>query len=109
MSAHTPGPWKVINHPRVAHVDSMRSVGHGANGMASIVWLTGGALAQEANARLIAAAPDLLAALEELKYRDLEDGPCWCRSIFDLAARGGQHLGYCETARAAFAKARGGK
>lgn len=64
MSAHTPGPWKVVNHPRVAHVDSMRSVGHGANGMASIVWLTGGALAQEANARLIAAAPDLLAALK---------------------------------------------
>lgn len=70
MSAHTPGPWKVVNHPRVAHVDSMRSVGHGANGMASIVWLTGGALAQEANAALIAAAPDLLDVLEMIRDAD---------------------------------------
>lgn len=66
MSAHTPGPWKVVAHPKVARVESMRSVGHGANGMASVAWLTGGALNQEANARLIAAAPDLLAALKDL-------------------------------------------
>ncbi len=78
MSAHTPGPWKVVNHPMVALVSSQRSVGVGGNGMSSVAWLTGGALNQEANARLIAAAPDLLAALEEahkhlvLLYGDAE-------------------------------------
>lgn len=105
MSAHTPGPWKVINHPRVAHVDSQRSVGFGANGMASIAWLTGGVLNQEANAHLIAAAPDLLAVVEECleseerRRRELKDGSP--ASTYSDARLG--------RIRAAIAKARGGK
>ena len=59
--------------------------------MASVAWLTGGAVAQEANAHLIAAAPDLLAALEELCEQVRSGGP------FDTL-----------NARAAIAKARGG-
>lgn len=51
----------------VARVSSQRSVGVGGNGMSSVAWLTSGALNQEANARLIAAAPDMLAALERVQ------------------------------------------
>ena len=52
MSAHTPGPWDVPN----------KSVKiRGCNFLATVHWDDDEA---EANARLIAAAPDLLAALE---------------------------------------------
>ena len=101
MSAHTPGPWKVVNHPKVAHVDSQRSVGAGGNGMASVAWLTGGALHQEANARLIAAAPELLEALERL-------ASAWRRMGPRTATIDGKPTAV-EQADAAIAKARGGK
>ena len=101
MSAHTPGPWKVVRHPRIAHVDSETSVGSGANGMASVAWLTGGRVGQEANARLIAAAPDLLAALEALVLA-APDSDAWSvAATRELrAAR--------DLAEEAIAKARGG-
>lgn len=97
MSAHTPGPWKVINHPRVVHVSSQRSVGFGGNGMSSVAWLTGGSLAQEANASLIAAAPDLLAALKAM----VEWGPL--AESLDVA----EFRVDVANARAAIAKAEG--
>lgn len=111
----------MVNHPRVAHVDSQRSVGFGANGMASIAWLTGGALNQEANARLIAAAPDLLDALEAVLASGLNGGNDVRLALIALS---GMALGPAgppdleqaersevavELARAAIAKARGGK
>ncbi len=62
-----------------------------------------------ANARLIAAAPDLLDALVETRMgEDRADGlPCWCQSPTLAKARGG-HGRICSMARAAIAKA-GGK
>lgn len=97
MSAkHTPGPWRVMNHPRVMHVDSDVSVGSGANGMASVAWITGGKPRTNEDARLLAAAPDLLAALERLLYRPEAHGQI-CKT---------DPCPECE-ARAAIRKARG--
>lgn len=55
MSKHTPGPWRVDTHCNVMHKDAM----------VAFPCISGG-LNQEANARLIAAAPDLLEALEDI-------------------------------------------
>jgi len=67
MSAHTPGPWSVElargkdGEPCYYAVVAPPTAEHSWNPVAS----TWGA-ANGANARLIAAAPDLLAALEEI-------------------------------------------
>lgn len=60
---HTPGPWKMVltfhdNAPNVRGIFGPRIAGHGFNGplIAHIK--------DEANARLIAAAPELLEALK---------------------------------------------
>ena len=55
MSAHTPGPWLLWDYP-----DPQQAIMGGGGFVAQTV---GGN--DEANARLIAAAPDLLAALKE--------------------------------------------
>ena len=61
MSAHTPGPWDVPN----------KSVKiRGCNFLATVHWEDDEA---EANARLIAAAPDLLAAIRKLRSAHLHD------------------------------------
>lgn len=69
MNNHAPGPWKLgIQDGNFVDIDSEC---HG--GLAQVVWLMeddeveGRSSPQcEANARLIAAAPDLLAALEDI-------------------------------------------
>lgn len=76
---HTPGPWTVNPHfNHGAEVRSLASVAwcsvastHGASSSQSI-----DAAEARANARLIAAAPDLLEALEEAirDHDDFEDG-----------------------------------
>lgn len=53
MIMHTPAPWRVDAHMNVMHRD----------GMVAFPCISGG-FPQEANARLIASAPDLLAAVE---------------------------------------------
>lgn len=97
--AHTPGPW------RVGPVDDTRVEDADGNEVAQIdgdynqpdTWPL-----MEANARLIAAAPDLLKALESLlgSYTDLiQSGDCgfW----------GPEEEEIIVTARAALSKARG--
>ena len=96
MSKHTPGPWKVEDNPwgGTPHVRSgrrrlLRLLAEGNEEIAESV----------ANARLIAAAPDLLAALEavttHLGELLIDLGPCEDdRDVLDVA-------------RAAIAKARG--
>ena len=86
MKNHIPGPWRVIgNREGGIKVDSQQFF---------IALVTDGVPGQDANAQLIAAAPDLLAALEAL----MKD--------FEAEALPGFYEGLCE-ARAAIAKARG--
>jgi hypothetical protein len=67
---HTPGPWKLDAYlnsgsPNPGIVVAENPHGEGAEQVASIEWIAGGFHAEQvANARLIAAAPDLLKALE---------------------------------------------
>jgi len=63
MSKHTPGPWRLINEPNSSNVLVCGSPSH----IATVA--VGGAIdapTDHANARLIAAAPELLAALHDL-------------------------------------------
>lgn len=60
MSAHTPGPWLVLRDPEVGGpLVATEDVA-----IADVMEMEGGM--SEANARLIAAAPDLLAALRQV-------------------------------------------
>ena len=106
MSAHTPGPWKASRR----YADTIVIEGDG--GYRHIVGVgadeiteSGGeemSAEQEANARLIAAAPELLAALERLT-----DVTQWLDVSFaseDEEAEAEEALG---VAQAAIAKARG--
>ena len=92
MSKHTPGPWRVVDSWNDYMVESQ-------NGE-EIIWQDGPhdtPTINEANARLIAAAPDLLEALESMLQsflitQSLDDYP------IDAP---------CNKARAAIAKAKG--
>ena len=89
MSEHTPGPWIVdalgygydISAPEARCLITTSSD-------PKMVW---GAIAREADARLIAAAPELLEALESLLAQVEQYG----------------HKPECDAARAAIAKAKG--
>lgn len=93
-AAHTPGPWLTEMVPCGMGCCEMFSVhveSHEAKPIAQVnhhnaVWFPQGMT--EANAALIAAAPDLLAALEQISSH----GEAWSQEI----------------ARAAIAKAKGG-
>ena len=66
MSAHTPGPWKVVDKIDGRKPRSMALVAAGGD-MSIDCTRSGDTRAESnANARLIAAAPDLLAELEHL-------------------------------------------
>ena len=64
---HTPGPWESMPVDAGIHrfgiICANDPLGTSANDIAA-VWLRGGQQKTEANARLIAAAPDLLEALQ---------------------------------------------
>jgi hypothetical protein len=102
MNKHTPGPWEVtdLRHSIVVRTESPNKTKYGASRYAAI----GGFDRSDpdqlsealANARLIAAAPDLLEALSRLI--EIEDGP-------GMAVIGWE--GAMERAYAAIAKARG--
>jgi hypothetical protein len=75
--AHTPGPWQVNFRDDTQVCDADGEV----RGCAPIAFCKGSHHEARSNARLIAAAPDLLAALEALrlareqdKYRSWEKG-----------------------------------
>lgn len=87
---NTPGPWEVVRH---AHIDGelWLSVNQHADAtgmkewVAEIKYLTTAPRRQWANARLIAAAPDLLDLLKRLRGWDhlatAADGPYWTREL----------------------------
>jgi len=103
---HTPGPWSVIAPKRAGgELGSMADVGIlGANGaIIAEAWLECPLPAHEkyiapseANARLIAAAPDLLDALEEIAAP-----ACMAMNSADRVEA------FRDLARAAIAKAKG--
>jgi hypothetical protein len=69
MKQHTPGPWAILDRPENSFPDS-RTLTHISNG-AHIVCTLGSTLSDGspnhyANARLIAAAPDLLDAVQAM-------------------------------------------
>ena len=79
---HTPGPWKVLGtslvfggrKPRIGSFAVAQTFMAGEDGLP----LTD-EREQAANARLIAAAPDLLAACRWLRHVMSNDGgDCWC-------------------------------
>ena len=63
MSEHTSGPWEA----REYYTGCLASVHAGDYRIADMVLPPGGIPTNDANARLIAAAPDLLAALEAMR------------------------------------------
>jgi hypothetical protein len=103
MSTHTPGPWKA---------DNWSDISVNRNGKPTLVaraWQSSHdmpshpikSIEAAANARLIAAAPDLLAALNEILVI-VNEGTKECHK------RGGTRLGNIDdVARAAIAKAEG--
>lgn len=67
MTAHTPGPWKVVTPPDLSGDPHELSIKAGIVPIARISRAATIDLPErEANARLIAAAPDLLEALERI-------------------------------------------
>lgn len=77
MSAqHTPGPWTRNRHDDI----------HDANGDLVCGACGPEAADQEANARLIAAAPDLLAALSAAFIHERPSSPATKPAWWDLAA-----------------------
>ena len=108
MSAHTPGPWfiQADEHPHWPGIDgdnfSVVIIGWKdcKKDDAGIRGRTDGEAL--ANARLIAAAPDLLAALDSLlPFQSLSEG-CDCDGCR-------KHVAAVASARAAIAAATGGK
>jgi hypothetical protein len=94
MSAHTPGPWEAIqgeNH------SSVIANGDGHYVICSTREPIEGARAREhlANARLIAAAPELLEVLERIAVEGVSaSGLCLeCRQIVVF---GGRHATWCD-------------
>jgi len=72
MSKHTPGPWEIKRHydPGYKFISAPKH-----SGLAQVVWCMEDEDRSpecEANAHLIAAAPDLLFALEKV-YADMND------------------------------------
>ena len=99
MSKHTPGPWKVgmafdnYGETEIA-IEHMTPAGNLVVAVA-----LGGLQGQDANARLIAAAPDLLAALQAI-----------VKSLVDQDDEGMiEHAQQMIDARAAIAKSTGGQ
>ena len=61
MSKHTPGPWRIGTPPP----NGEQTIGT-QHGLMVAVVTTGSGVPTKANARLIAAAPELLEALQEI-------------------------------------------
>lgn len=73
MKNHTPGPWSVLNSSVIA--DSIKYSNNRSNKICDIESTSTPHLERLANAYLISASPDLLAALKELVIRcDGEEG-----------------------------------
>ncbi len=84
MSKHTPGPWEIAPSKRsdnycIYAIDRQYGIGE--------AWNLNGESQNEANARLIAAAPDMLAALRYVEMRCVSDAAYPHSSIEDRRMR----------------------
>lgn len=108
MSKHTPGPWKVLRDA-VFHVETAYADQEYSGNICTVYEGTGmPKVMAEANARLLAAAPEMLEALKELAARfevqgakPNKDWPCLCNECVDSKDDTCRHT----RARAAIAKA----
>lgn len=73
ISKHTPGPW-TLDDRGYKYIVSKSGDGYITRDICRLDGSTMAALAQEANARLIAAAPELLEALELLVDNPYREG-----------------------------------
>lgn len=97
MNAHTPGPWTVTKGRRCWSIDAPSQSPREFPTRWLIAETVSDEDADEANARLIAAAPELLEALRDL-----------CDAIPDETAKADQPLlGWIDQARATIAKVEG--
>ena len=96
---HTPGPWAIRpqNYGQAVEGPLRESVAWCGDNFSSLT----GNVPFVANANLIAAAPDLLAALEQIM---MFGGGCCCPQA---GSTPNLHSQTCREARAAIAKARG--
>lgn len=103
-SKHTPGPW-VAWQPRADESVPVRTGGLGI----TIAYVHQGAITNaEANARLIAAAPEILQALEDLLHAYSEPDRRLCCDGRDCGCMGSTvHQQAEHYARAAITKAKG--
>jgi len=106
---HTEGPWTL--RPLIKEIGECEIVGprhSDETGESEYIALVCGGLPEsEANARLIAAAPDMLAVLrmvDDLGLKEFPDGPDDPRTIADIAP---DWLDMWRATRAAIAKATG--
>ena len=119
MNQHTPGPWAAdknwLGPDTYGDGNSIPVFPHGGGvAICDVVTVTGEGLSRpdvqakgEANARLIASAPELLSALHGLAVWT-DDNPCFCHVHGESErARYSGHDSYCDAARAAIAKAEG--
>ena len=93
MSEHTPGPWKVSSKASTAVFAGDRLIAS-AGGYMSNTRQESVVIENDANARLIAAAPDLLAACET--------------ALVMIQVLGGDYMAGFEKIEAAVSKAKGG-
>lgn len=94
MSEHTPGPWHVR-----APTDVMHAVCRLSGSIIADVGYSNTLEENDANGRLISAAPDLLEALILLEHEMIESGNAWSKDYGWTPA--------IEKTRAAIAKATG--
>lgn len=81
MSKHTPGPWKAEFHGSVWHIEE----GSGVQLSCVYVWTEdGGRKEAAANARLMAAAPEMLAVLRAVRGSVADSLMGGCQSFDDF-------------------------
>jgi len=102
--SYTPGPWHLSKHGEAVLVYNNTGIGECA--VAKTIGTANTLSQRKSNARLIAAAPDLLEALQGLGA--MPGGYCFCfNSIRDSLKPDHEHTGECRAARAAIAKVEG--
>lgn len=112
MANHTPGPWSYHTWNASGKQFGIETADH-KHGIAAVTPNVNASTLltmeqHEANARLIAAAPDMLAALQGLNHMGGDDRGCYCICpCNDGSAPSHKHSTACRDARIAIAAATG--